>query len=444
MEECAKSHPNCPRSSFWAEAPLPTRVIDVGLDGGEVRLRLSHDISQDDAARGYSALSYVWGMDQPKTATGNFAARSQSLGGISLPQTIVDAIQVTRSLGIPYLWVDSLCILQDSPDDISREISRMSQIYKSAIVTISAAKASHCDQGFLEPRQGVVSILGSSHAIPFRLLDQATPSKNGLWSRLRGKNKNQRQQTSFGTVFLCMDLSCGHDLSVLTGHNIIEPITERAWTLQESWLSARLLIYGEGPLQWKCLSRADIDGYKYASMPQLTTLLSEDRHRFFPRKENGSTSVAGTVFQPILSRFQSLSFEHKLTETWKNLVEEFSQRKLTVIHDKLPALSGIATEFHKISQDDFYAGLWKTAMVEQLLWHHAGDDPPRSLPASFRAPSWSWAAVEGKISFSVSASISISSGSTVAQTDKVTIHNCSTTVLNLIEPFGRVSGGSSR
>jgi hypothetical protein len=180
-------------------------------------------------------------------------------------------------------------------------------------------------------------------------------------------------------------------------------------------------------------------------MPQLVTLLGEDRHRFFPQKDNiadGTRAVAGTAFQLVLSNIQSLPVEQKLVKTWKSLVEQFSKRKLTVPADKLPALSGIAAEFHKISHDDYYAGLWKSKMAEQLLWHHTGDDPPRGLPPAFRAPSWSWAAVEGEISFSVSASVSFSDGSsTTPQSDSVTIHSCSTTVAELIEPFGRVSTG---
>jgi len=448
MDECAKAHKNCPGLSFWADAKLPTRVIDVGLDGGEVRLRSSHDIDDRDAARGYAALSYVWGMDQPKTMTYNVDERFESLTGVSLPQTIVDAIRTTRSLEIPYLWVDSLCILQDSSDDMSMEISRMAQIYKSAIVTISAAKANRCDEGFMQPRERVLSILASSPEVPFRLPDQVPqgpPRKKGILSRLLRRNDNDQHEASFGKVALCADMSCGHDLSKMTGHDITEPITKRAWTLQESWLSARVLIYGEGPLRWKCLSGEKIDGYEPGSQFGLLSVIAENRQRFFPEKDNIPGNAESS--SDLLSTVQSWrAGDHDIVRRWISLVETFSKRNLTKPEDKLPALSGIATEFHKISQDDFYAGLWKSRMIEQLLWHQVNDDPPRGLPPSYRAPSWSWAAVEGGVSFSVDAPPSLSFLTLGAPPDapdpaRLMIHGCTTTIAEPLQPFGRVVAG---
>jgi hypothetical protein len=253
----------------------------------------------------------------------------------------------------------------------------------------------------------------------------------------------------FGMVSLCSDRSCGHDLSKAAGHNITLPIDGRAWTLQESWLSARLLIYGEGPLQWKCLSSAKIDGYEFDSTPQLLTQLEIQlgmgRHQFFPQRDNiadGTFRVRGITLQSVLSNTQLLPMEQNLIKIWKSLVENFSNRELTESADKLPALSGITAEFHRISHDDFYAGLWKSRMAEQLLWHHTSDDPPRGLPRGFRAPSWSWAAVDGAISFSVSASVSFSNdSSTIPKSDKVIVHGCTTTVVKPVEPFGEVDTG---
>jgi hypothetical protein len=95
-----------------------------------------------------------------------------------------------------------------------------------------------------------------------------------------------------------------------------------------------------------------------------------------------------------------------LSQKLMSLVKSFSQRNLTMPDDKLPALSGIATEFCKVSRDDYNASLWKSNLAEQLLWHQIGENPRRGLPPAYRAPSWSWAAVDGRVSFSVSASIS--------------------------------------
>jgi hypothetical protein len=249
----------------------------------------------------------------------------------------------------------------------------------------------------------------------------------------------KNQPVSFGEISLSADMSCGHDISRANGHDVKEPVDGRAWTLQESWLSARVLIYGEGPLRMKCLSGEKIDGYE-SSSSQLLSLV-EDRYHFFPRKDNvpnGTRPEANVAIQSII---QSWHADRDMVKIWISLVQKFSKRALSEPNDKLRALSGIATEFHNMSRDDFYAGIWKSKMTEQLLWHQVGDDPPRGLPPSYRAPSWSWAAVEGNISFSVSASISISNNSGASKPTPVTIDSCSTTVANPIERFGEVVAG---
>jgi hypothetical protein len=99
----------------------------------------------------YAALSYVWGGPQAFcTLQSNVASHSSQISLSTLPQTIQDAVFCAHKLGLKYLWVDSLCIIQDSTDDWEREIANMAQIYKNAFVTISAAKAKGCHEGFLK------------------------------------------------------------------------------------------------------------------------------------------------------------------------------------------------------------------------------------------------------------------------------------------------------
>ena len=87
----------------------------------------------------------------------------------TLPATIQDAIIVTRKLGLRYLWVDALCIFQDSTSDKDAEIAKMDQIYQNARLTISAASAEKCQDGFLAPRswRGDFSLPISYSSIPF-------------------------------------------------------------------------------------------------------------------------------------------------------------------------------------------------------------------------------------------------------------------------------------
>ena len=143
LQECtgsASGHENCQPA---LKGVLPTRVIDC-QDPSSPRLY----VSSPGTCNYYVALSYVWGEDQPyKTTTANLSAYSRSIDCAVLPQTILDAIKCTRSLGLRFLWVDALCILQDSDEDKGRELVRMRNIYRNAYVTIIAATAPRASGG---------------------------------------------------------------------------------------------------------------------------------------------------------------------------------------------------------------------------------------------------------------------------------------------------------
>jgi hypothetical protein len=149
LDECIHSHTNCQRISP-AASELPTRVLEI-LSAGEnedLSIRLYPTTPKDTAP--YAALSYVWGGPQAFcTLRSNVTSHRSQITLTALPQTIQDAVFCAHQLGLKYLWVDSLCIVQDSAEDREREIAHMAQIYKNAFVTISAAKAVGCDEGFL-------------------------------------------------------------------------------------------------------------------------------------------------------------------------------------------------------------------------------------------------------------------------------------------------------
>lgn len=111
MEECENNHPDCREHTDLPE--LPTRIIDVGDEGRDPRL-------VDGAGRysQYATLSHCWG-DVPtiKTETESIRLRRDGIPLETLPKTFCEAIQVCRKLGMPYLWIDSLCIIQDSKGD---------------------------------------------------------------------------------------------------------------------------------------------------------------------------------------------------------------------------------------------------------------------------------------------------------------------------------------
>ncbi|KAF8850430.1 HET-domain-containing protein, partial [Acephala macrosclerotiorum] len=169
LTQCHRVHGIFCEESGGAARTLPhIRVIDV--QSGSI-------IEAPHPCR-YIALSYVWGNSnsaQLKRKALRFDDRGSPFARLpqKLPQTIEDAIHVTRSLGERYLWVDSLCIIQDSAPDKRTQMEHMDAIYSSAFVTIAAASGSEANAGLAgisRPRavvQDVEVINGSEYARTF-------------------------------------------------------------------------------------------------------------------------------------------------------------------------------------------------------------------------------------------------------------------------------------
>lgn len=96
----------------------------------------------------YICLSHCWGDFQPiRTTTTNIEDHKKSIPWQFLPQTFQDAIDLTRFLSIRYLWIDSLCIIQDDRDDWAKESAAMASVYGNSYLTISATAAANCSKG---------------------------------------------------------------------------------------------------------------------------------------------------------------------------------------------------------------------------------------------------------------------------------------------------------
>jgi hypothetical protein len=145
VKECLSTHSDCHAVSQSA-AYLPTRVIDVG-SCAETWTRRVHIVHPaiENLQGPYTTLSYCWGGAQDSSLkTTNLQKYEDPLFGINianLPKKLQDAILVTRRLGIRFLWVDSLCIVQDDPNDWKREAATMCHVYQNSHLTIAALKS---------------------------------------------------------------------------------------------------------------------------------------------------------------------------------------------------------------------------------------------------------------------------------------------------------------
>ena len=335
----------------------------------------------------YATLSYCWGGDQRIVLTRK--TYDEFLNGVSLdslPQTIRDAIKVTRKLGLKYLWIDALCIIQDSQDDKLREIGQMEAVYYNSYITISAASATSTSVGFLHPRPPL-------HVQPLEL-----PLRLHLGSEIATSIMYEESQ-----------------LPAFEARN--NPIEQRGWTLQEKLLSRRVLIYGAARLQWMCRSVPVDAGYSEVLQGSF----------FINTQEPECSSGDGT---------RNSGQRLKLYAGWEKTIMELTGRALTYPEDALHAVAGIAAKYQKEIQDDYVAGLWRGVLVRELLWHRTLEHkrekvPPR--PSRYIAPSWSWASCQGQISFPVTEQDAVMS--------TVVIKDCSVRLMNDAIKFGDIIDG---
>jgi hypothetical protein len=340
LEDCRRNHTEtCPRNG---SVSLPSRLIDVGDDSiaPDVRLRVSGKGETGE----YIALSYCWGGPQPVTTTlGTLAVMRQRIAFQFLPRTLQDAIRVTRSLGQRYLWVDAICIIQDSDEDKQQEIQKMDSIYKNAALTISAAAASAVSEGFLGRQPEPLPSLEWRFDVP---------------------------DVGAHTIFISTSLP---RLNYWPNH----PLDRRGWALQESILSSRLLVFSEHEPVWHCRA---VDG--------------RTAEPSFVEYANFSQRLPDWFLTDSAEVPKSRETLKRREELWVNIINNFTHRLLTDKEDRLNAVAGIAAELQRCWKDDYFYGHWKDSFVQQLLWY---TDPPSPEERSTRAPTWSWASLDGPV-----------------------------------------------
>lgn len=154
MRQCEKDHGCTVDEKYDATPFVPTRLIEVVPDREDV-VRLASPTQRVE----YIALSYCWGLTrQNTTQKENLELRGKELEVQSLPRTLQDAICMTRAIGLDYLWIDSLCIIQDDKDDWAYEASRMAEIYSHAHLVLVVTAAADCNDGFLHEQADPVML----------------------------------------------------------------------------------------------------------------------------------------------------------------------------------------------------------------------------------------------------------------------------------------------
>ncbi|KAF2466903.1 HET-domain-containing protein [Lindgomyces ingoldianus] len=341
IQDCLTNpkHTACRASSSF---PHPKRLLDVGRVTSPIRL-----IDTSGKPFQYATLSHCWGSGPVLTATkSNWQKLASHIPFERLPPLFQDAVIITRQLGLRYIWIDSLCIIQDSTRDWETESAKMGGIYSQSYVTISATQSGDGSSRCLVDRQKSVQIN----------YENTTGKVFALQAR-RTVDHHPDVQASVPAK--------------PTGH-----LTTRAWALQEHVLSTRILHYTSTELLFECKT-----SYRCECLP--------------------SRKAYPTTPSLIPKAIAKKSGKHEdVWDAWQHVVELYSKRNLTVQTDKLPALSGIASQIQSATKSDYLAGVWKDNLASDLLW---SVDPSATSSScaleTYRAPTFSWASLNTPISY---------------------------------------------
>ncbi|KAF7960094.1 hypothetical protein EAE96_001693 [Botrytis aclada] len=332
---------------------LPTRVIDVR--SSPPKLVMGNGIIEK-----YVTLSHCWGISkehpfeaQYTSQTSTLSSRMEGMPLEDLPSTFRDAVIATRDLGFQYLWIDSICILQDSIPEKSVEIARMGDIYGNAALCICATSGINSKSGFLPPYPS----LQPSVELPFYPTNNE-PGSYILFSQDLYKLQNE------SSIDWVWDI---HRRSIWN---------TRAWTLQERVLSPRIVHFTCGRMYFECAK-----GFFMETSPE-QELTENDLAGL--RVEAGFIK-ARRLGNPTALNANDLSFD-SLVRLYYNLVDQYCQRNLSYSSDKAAAFAACSALFQK--RLGFHPNIFGTFLEDLprcLMWIPLGDS---SLDTSW--PSWSW------------------------------------------------------
>lgn len=317
----------------------------------------------------YLTLSHCWGkVHLLKLLRAYEDGFKRDIQWWQLPKTFQDAIKITRHLGFTYIWIDSLCIIQDSDDDWNREALSMGQIYKNAQCNIAASDAPDSPHGCLYTRD--------VHAI------QPMP----------------------------LDLDSDHERYFINESDIYDKhvLYTRAWVLQEALLAKRTIDCGKGQLFWRCAEMRASEVFP-GGVP---TNIYNDDHPASKFKaisvDDDQVILNANILEARLSSRKTREqlprapgkgsvqrWTHAPFAFWAAVVKDYTEMELTKDTDRAIAIAGITDVFRPHFGEHWF-GMWRIFMPLELLWRSSSS---RRMPSSIRAPTWSWLALEGAVSY---------------------------------------------
>ncbi|KAH8588888.1 heterokaryon incompatibility protein-domain-containing protein [Bisporella sp. PMI_857] len=350
LQHCQSQHRICNSHSdgILRTAEMPTRVIDVS-DVNRPRLAYGTSIPSCE----YITLSHSWGDTSiSKLLSGNHDTWFLEIPSAELTPKFRDAMAVAKALNVNYLWIDSLCVIQDSGDDWAVESNRMARVYANAHLNL---------------------ICG------------------GLLSSDRLCSKRNPLSVFHCSLLYSRGMSCAavayRDPRPYKGAELLFPVVSRAWVLQERILSRRNAYLGGEFLYWECCESEDSE------------LISETHNPYWLSLLFTGALCKRFLYQTLTGKYARNDEYHPLHDNWRKLVCDFTSRSLSVSSDRIAAIAGMAKAFHGFVNSPYIYGLWQRWPKEDLLWHRYKDGRAFPRPKDRTVPTWSWMSIDGPVCF---------------------------------------------
>ena len=378
LSDCDLAHDECGSLSLQQFAGIkPSYLLGVQASKDSSVVWLVNTSYLPDRVQ-YAALSYVWGGSQPYSTTKanlhDYIYSRQGINLADLGRTIQDAVKVTRKLGMAYLWVDALCIVQNSKTSLHHELGKMAAIYHNAAVVISANTALSAREGFLHDR-----------APPAPSFSIAAPA-NGRLKLMQAWYDDQQYIQDRGVI------------------------VSRAWTFQEFFMARRIILFDSHQVFWECRNHWGSDGGR---------VTRESYCGYWPNISCRGQYIPSGPFP--------------LSEDWEKIISAYSEKELSYSSDKFAALSAIANYWAIVKGDTYLAGLWKGHFRKLLMWQAY---PTCGRPKVWRAPSWSFLSLDGKVFFPDCDSITLDRKATFYDVDVLSYE---ITLVSTNAPFGAIT-----
>ena len=388
IKQCEVHHNCSPRGRVGGSSyAVPTRLLELarGYQHPQVKLVSGRDLPAQETK--YASLSHCWGRKRlPRLLHGNVQAWRSNIPWRELSKTFQEAIKVTEILGFSHLWIDALCIIQDSEEDWSREAALMTDVYSNSSLNIAA--------------------------------DASVDSEGGLF--------RDRHAEIIQYFIVPLKEEKGRYILYINGwpNNVEEaPLRGRAWVVQERFLAPRTVHFSQDQLHWECQKLTSSEG-----LPDHFDL--GRAHQFTLQKSALQLPELASTTKP---QHDARSKE-LLYRLWYQLVETYSSAALTYPSDKPIAIAGLAGAFQRylrLDPSDYVCGLWRPDLISGLLWCCAGG----KRTYDDRIPTWSWLSLDpGSVCWYLVDQLEWRESAQILDVNATPVRN----------PFGPVSSGSVR